>query len=68
MDEQSPKPTCKFIKDNRERCKRSVAEGEDKCLQHAGSIAHSFKALTRNQTIAFVGLLLGLVLTIGVFS
>jgi hypothetical protein len=56
------KPTCQFKKENGEFCKRSVATGEGMCWQHAKSVRHKLKSLTRNQTIAFVGLLLSLMI------
>jgi hypothetical protein len=54
------KATCKFRKDDGELCRRNVATGEDKCWQHASSFRHRLKSLTGNQTLAFLGMLLGL--------
>jgi hypothetical protein len=58
------KSTCRFIKDDGEPCRRVVALPETKCWQHASSLKHKWKSLTKNQSVAFVLVLLGLVLTI----
>jgi hypothetical protein len=50
---------CQFQRTNGEFCKRGVAPGETKCWQHANSWAHKWKSLTRNQSIAFICILLG---------
>jgi hypothetical protein len=65
MDAQQPiteTNTCQYIRTNGEFCKRSVTEGEDKCWQHASSWSHRMKSLTRNQTLGFVLVLVGLLL------
>jgi hypothetical protein len=58
-------PTCQFTKRNGEFCKRGIAEGETYCWQHARSLRHRWKSLTRNQGVGFaiatVALLSGLV-------
>jgi hypothetical protein len=58
------KPTCQFKKSNSELCKRTVARGEDRCWQHARSWRQRWKSLTRNQTVGFILVVLGLVLTL----
>jgi hypothetical protein len=53
--------TCQARKKNGEFCKRSVTEGEEFCWQHATSLAHRVKSLTRNQWTGILGILLTLV-------
>jgi hypothetical protein len=61
-------PTCRFVKDNGEFCKRTVSWGEGRCWQHARSCKHRIKSLTRSQTVVFIiaiaSLLTGLVIGI----
>jgi hypothetical protein len=57
--------TCQYRKYDGELCKRNVSEGEDKCWQHASSWRHKWKSLTRNQTIAFMGLVVSVLIGIG---
>src|SRR5215469_15073099 len=60
----SKKSTCQFKKDNGELCKRNVSEGEDRCWQHANTVGHKWKSLTRSQATIFVIGLLSLILTV----
>src|SRR5579862_307894 len=54
------KSTCRFLKEDGKLCKRVVAPPETKCWQHASSLKHKWKSLTRNQSVAFVLVLLSL--------
>jgi hypothetical protein len=56
--------TCQFLKQNGERCKRSVAEGERFCWQHSRELRAKWRSLTRSQSIMFCIGMCGLVLTI----
>lgn len=58
--EPSTRATCQFRKADEELCRRSVSRGEDYCWQHANSLRHKWKSLTRNQTILFLIAVLGL--------
>jgi hypothetical protein len=56
-----PKPTCRFKIENGDFCKRIVAPGEGLCWQHAKSIRHKLKSLTRSQTVGLAStVILGL--------
>lgn len=46
--------TCSFKKQDGEFCKRNVPIGEGLCWQHAKSLRHKWKALSRNESIGFV--------------
>jgi hypothetical protein len=59
-----PKSACRFPKADGELCKRTVAPPETRCWQHASSLKHKWKSLTRNQSLAFVLIVLGLILTV----
>jgi hypothetical protein len=54
--------TCQFKRSTGDFCKRSVAANEIMCWQHARSWNHKWKSLTRNQTVAFIGLLASVLL------
>jgi hypothetical protein len=56
---------CQFTNRDGGLCKRRIAEGETRCWQHARTIKHRWKSLTRNESVGFIiavmALLFGLV-------
>jgi hypothetical protein len=55
------KSTCQFKKENGELCKRSVAPSEKRCWQHAATWRYRWKSLTRNQSLGFALIVLGVI-------
>ncbi len=62
--------SCGFIKKNQQRCKRSIAEGQRFCWQHARGIRARWRSLTRNQSLIFALTILGVFATFafGIYS
>jgi len=54
--------TCQFLKNDGSFCKRSVAQSEAKCWQHARTWKRRWGSLTKNQTLGFVLTLLALII------
>ncbi len=54
------KSTCQFKKDNGEFCRRTLNRPETMCWQHATTLPHKWKSLTKNQTVIFIATMLGL--------
>jgi hypothetical protein len=59
-------PTCQFKKSNGEFCKRSVDHGEHLCWQHAPTLRKRWRSLTRNQSLAFIFTIVGLVIALAI--
>lgn len=60
-DTAESKTTCQFIRKNRKRCRRQTENAEPLCWDHARTLRHRWRSLTRNQSLAFTLIILSLV-------
>jgi hypothetical protein len=56
---------CQFVKQNNERCRRSVVAGQTFCWQHARGLRAKWRSLPRSKAVAFSLSCLSLIATVG---